>query len=348
MLELIVFFHLPNQGKPPPQVMPGGEEDSKYNNNTKFRRRNLSSSDGALDYEIGVVVLVHGFCSGDVWGPVARGESIVDSSGQPVNHRRSITGPDFTNFLVFEDFVRARTNDVFASLLKDFLDSHGLTYSSGRSCSIVAHSQGGMAALTLYRNYWTCLDNSQATRLIQTVGTPFQGSNLASVGVTLKDGTDAFVQTLANLGAIDSDNFHMSLEEALQECKVKMDHLSRSSAAAWLQTIPNTYRAKVWYRTTSFTDRSFRWDYCHVFTDLLLDDPDDGATEKVRGVLPGGNFVSHDEGWCHSVDWREPPQFQDPTYNRLMDSFAHQPQRLLTPNRPPPGTTTHTILQYMK
>ncbi|MCB1034152.1 MAG: conditioned medium factor, partial [Acidobacteria bacterium] len=78
------------------------------------------------------LLLVHGYCSGDVWGPVA---------GQ------------FTNASRFQDLNANRSHDAFAQRIWTF----GNTWFS---YGIVAHSQGGAASLHLYTYYWSGLDNA--------------------------------------------------------------------------------------------------------------------------------------------------------------------------------------------
>ncbi len=107
----------------------------------------------------GKLMLVHGYCSGDVWGSV---------QGQ------------FSNSIKFSDLNQNRSHDQFANLIRNF----GASYPS---FGIVAHSQGGAASLHLYTYYWSGLDYATGgSRFIQTVGTPYQGTalagNLAALG----------------------------------------------------------------------------------------------------------------------------------------------------------------------
>ena len=106
----------------------------------------------------GKLMLVHGYCSGGNPFPVSQ----------------------FSNYIVFSDPNKNRTHDQFANLIKNF----GAAYPS---FGIVAHSQGGAASLHLYTYYWSGLDYATGgSRLIQTVGTPYQGTalagNLAALG----------------------------------------------------------------------------------------------------------------------------------------------------------------------
>ncbi|VAW37214.1 Conditioned medium factor [hydrothermal vent metagenome] len=104
------------------------------------------------------LLLVHGYCSDNVW---------AYSAGQ------------FSNSAIFNDFNQNRSHDNFANRIKNF----GAQYSS---FGVVAHSQGGAASLHLYTYYWSGLDYSSGNRMIQSVGTPYRGTpiagNLAALG----------------------------------------------------------------------------------------------------------------------------------------------------------------------
>ncbi|MGB0496192.1 MAG: choice-of-anchor X domain-containing protein [Kangiellaceae bacterium] len=212
------------------------------------------------------LLLVHGYCSGSVWNS---------------NH--------FTDAAVFEDYDANRTHEEFAQLILDF----GAPYSS---YGIVAHSQGGAAALHLYSRYWSGLDNATGGRLIQSVGTPYQGTSLAG--------------NIAAIGAI----FGI-------QCGYATD-LTYSGASNWLSTIPNWARSEVDYYTTSFTDKWWRWDYCHIASDFLLSDPEDGTTEKWSGKLSGAVNRGHTTGQCHTSGMRDPAQTNDANRNASMNSRA--------------------------
>jgi len=103
------------------------------------------------------LLLVHGYCSGNVWGGVA---------GQ------------FSSASIFQDLNQNRSHDAFARLIQ----SYGNTWNS---YGIVAHSQGGAASLHLYNYYWSGLDNATGSRLIQSVGTPYRGTALAGNAAAL-------------------------------------------------------------------------------------------------------------------------------------------------------------------
>ncbi len=213
------------------------------------------------------LLLVHGYCSGGVW-PASQ----------------------FATSSTFLDTNQNRSHDAFARLIRSF----GATWNS---FGIVAHSQGGAAALHLYNYYWSGLDNATGARLIQSVGTPYQGTNLA--------GILAAIGSWFGAGCGTNDN------------------LSYSGAASWMAGIPTTSRAKVNYYTTAF--RTTNWwtnDYCHAASDLVLSDPEDGTVEKAYGQLPGAVNRGHFTGQCHTAGMRDPAQYLDSTRNATMSLNA--------------------------
>ncbi len=216
----------------------------------------------------GKLLLVHGYCSGGVW---------------PTSH--------FSNYAVFQDYHQNRTHDQFAQLIRNF----GAQFPS---FGIVAHSQGGCAALHLYTYYWSGLDYSSGSRLIQSVGTPYQGTSLAG--------------NLALLGQI----FGVG-------CGSNWD-LTYDGARLWLSGIPWWARNRVYYATTSFEDKWWRYDYCNMASDVVLDDPDDGTTERWAGQLSGGHNMGHKEGWCHTSGMRDPAQTTDYSRNYWMNIYANR------------------------
>ncbi len=216
----------------------------------------------------GKLMLVHGYCSEGVW---------------PTS--------DFTDYAVFQDYNQNRSHDEFARLIRDF----GSQFSS---FGVVAHSQGGDASLHLYTYYWSGLDYSSGDRLIQSVGTPYQGTALAG--------------DLALLGEIFGAG-----------CGPNWD-LTYDGSALWLSGIPSWARNRVHYWTTSDEDVWWRWDYCSAATDIVLDDPEDGVVERWAGQLSGGHNHGHKEGWCHTNDMRDPAQYLDHGRNYEMNAYANR------------------------
>ena len=182
------------------------------------------------------------------------------------------------------------SNDQFARYIRDFADSQSI-----EGCGIIAHSQGGLAALHLYTYYWSCLDyGTSGSRMIQSVGSPYQGTDIAG--------------SLASLGSVFGAG-----------CGTNTD-LTESGAAAWLSTIPTWARNQVNYWTTSFQDNWWSYDYCNFFTDPFLSDPDDGAIEKGKGQLPYGINRGHKSGWCHTGGMADPAQCTDSSRNSEMNA----------------------------
>ncbi|MBB3801033.1 hypothetical protein FHR47_001267 [Xanthomonas arboricola] len=213
------------------------------------------------------LVLVHGYCSNGVW-PQAQ----------------------FTNASTFLDAKQNRSNDQFAQRIAQFA-------SQWSSFSTVAHSQGGMAALHLYTYYWSGLDNASGGRVMQSVGTPYQGTNLSGV--------------LAAVGSW----FGVG-------CGTNAD-MTYDGAKAWLAGIPADARAKVNYYTTSFAKTNwYTNDYCNAASDLVLNDPEDGTVEQVNAQLPGGVNRGHTTGQCHTTGMRDPAQYLDANRNAVMNANA--------------------------
>lgn len=216
----------------------------------------------------GKLMLVHGYCSGGNPFPVSQ----------------------FSNYIVFSDPNKNRTHDQFANLIRNF----GASYPS---FGIVAHSQGGAASLHLYTYYWSGLDYATGgTRLIQSVGTPYQGTALA--------GNLALLGQIFGAGCGSNNN------------------LTYSGAASWLSGIPSWARAKIHYSTTSFEDVWWRYDYCNIATDPFLSDPDDGVVERAYAQLSGANNRGHKTGWCHTSGMRDPAQTSDSSRNADMNANA--------------------------
>lgn len=227
----------------------------------------LSAADFGTQAVGGKLLLIHGYCAG----------------GNPFPTWQ------FTDYAVFHDPNQSRSHDQFANLILNL-------GSQFPSFGAVAHSQGGAASLHLYTYYWSGFDYATGNRLIQTVGTPYQGTALAG-----------------NLAAIAS--------VFGSGCGSNYD-LTYTGAANWLAGIPSWARARVHYSTTSFSDVWYRYDYCSLATDAFLSDPDDGVTERAYGQLPGANNRGHKTGWCHTTSMRDPGQTTDSARNADMNANA--------------------------
>lgn len=217
-------------------------------------------------------ILVHGYCAGG--NPFPTGQ--------------------FSNAIAFSDPAAPASwsHDTFANKIDAFANANGLD-----GCGCIAHSQGGAACLHLYRYYYSCLDNAETSgKMIQSVGTPYQGTALAG--------------SIAAIGDIFGAG-----------CGTNSD-LTYSGASSWLSSIPAWARSQVTYYTTSFEDKWWRWDYCHLASDLILSDPEDGTTEKSKGQLSGANNGGHRDKQCHTTGMRDPPQYRDSSRNSAMNANA--------------------------
>jgi hypothetical protein len=222
----------------------------------------VAGSTGLLPALDRALMLVHGYCSPQIWPP-------SDFSGET---------------LFFLDSFANRSHDAFAHLIGAFggqVDSFG----------VVAHSQGGPAALHLLTYYTSGLDLAVGERRIQSLGSPYLGTPLAGL--------------LAGIGQV----FGIG-------CGPNTD-LSESGAVLWAVGIPTWARNEVTVYTTSFAGL-----WCEFVTNLLLDNPEDGVTELDRAILPGMNVMPHFVGQCHTYLMLEPAQFLDSARNAAMDAAA--------------------------
>jgi hypothetical protein len=235
--------------------------------------------------------MVHGYCASGNPFPL---EHFTDAI--------AFVDPDYEVSITEETPYHPNNNwshDEFARRIRRFAIQKHIT-----NCSCIAHSQGGMACLHLHANYWSCLDensteNNSGHRRIQSVGTPYQGTSLA--------GELASMGSMLGVGCGTHEG------------------MTYAGAAAWLTTIPKASKEAVHYYTTSFEARPW-WrsanNYCQSFTDVLLDDPDDGTTEQWAGQLPGGVNQGHTMGQCHTGSMRDPSQSLDYSRNKEMNGNA--------------------------
>ena len=132
---------------------------------------------------------------------------------------------------------------------------------------------------------------------MQSVGTPYQGTNLAGV--------------LSALGGIFGVGCGSN------------SNLTYSGAASWLAGIPSWARGQVHYYSTGF--RSTNWwtnDFCNFASDLVLSDPEDGTVERSSAQLPGAVNQGHVSGQCHTAGMRDPAQYLDASRNSVMNANA--------------------------
>jgi len=215
------------------------------------------------------LVLLHGYCAGaNPWTP-----------------------SDFTNAYFFEDVNANRNIDEFSLKVAEF--AQNIAGFSG-----VGHSQGGQVLLHLHNYYWTGLEtlNPKQGRIIQSVGTPYQGCSGAGSG--------------ANLAKMFGTG-----------CGSNQD-LTPDGSSLWLKDILHEHRSNVYYYTTTYKQGSFFGDYCNMAVNLVLNWPNDGTAELSLSQLTKANSQGNTEKWCHTTGMSYPAQYTDHTRNRLMNSLA--------------------------
>jgi len=197
----------------------------------------------------------------------------------------------FAESILFMDLEQSRTNDEFAQKIAQFAAALDL-----QSFGLVAHSQGGLASVHLHAYYFSNLELATGARLIQSVGSPYQGSALAG--------------SISDLGNV----FGVG-------CGANFD-LTHDGAALWLRGITSTHvLADVFYYTTQYQTGGLI-NSCNIASNLVLSWPNDGVTEKDYSTLQGGNFQAHTKGQCHTVNMNWLPQCWDATRNAVLSTQA--------------------------
>jgi hypothetical protein len=219
--------------------------------------------------------------------PPVGGHALVLSHGYCASSNPWPTAQFASDAWKYENLSTNLSNDAFAVDI-------ATRAAQFKSYGIVAHSQGGCAALHLYAFYWSGLDWAGSGRLLQCVGSPLEGTALAG--------------NIAALGQV----FGI-------QCGATYD-MTYDGAAAWLSTIPSAARAKLYTHTTTFNDVPFFYDYCSLASDVFLSDPEDGVVEHSAGHIVGGNDMGLRSGWCHIPGMRDPAQTGDSNRNATMNA----------------------------
>jgi len=181
-------------------------------------------------------------------------------------------------------------NDAYAKKVMAWIDKQDVG-----SFGIIAHSQGGMVSLHMHNYYFTGLEGATNGRLIQTVGTPFQGTSAA--------GWAADFGVFFGFG-----------------CGSQSD-LTRDGAVNWASGISASARSDVYFFTTTHKTKTTFGDYCSLAMNLVLQSPNDGTTELIYASLDGAHNMGNMEPWCHSQGMGYLPQSDDP--NRNKDMYAN-------------------------
>jgi len=220
------------------------------------------------------LILIHGYCTAsNPWTPNAN---------------------LFENGYFFLDKSNSISNDAFAKKIVAFCETHNLG-----DFSVIGHSQGGMVGTHLRNYYWSGLDGvspASDKRIIQSLGTPYQGCSMAG--------------SAANLGKV----FGVG-------CGTNND-LAPDGARLWLSGISMDTRKLVHYYTTSYQQGKLFGDYCNMAVNAVLQWPNDGVTENVFTPLVGGNNEGNVQKQCHTTEMGYTAQYYDNTRNSVMNKFA--------------------------
>eukprot|EP00051_Salpingoeca_urceolata_P026349 m.476993 g.476993 ORF g.476993 m.476993 type:complete len:707 (+) comp20716_c0_seq1:203-2323(+) len=223
--------------------------------------------------------------------------SAVESKVMMVHGYCASTNPWETNAQYLDNAVfplradASMRTDEFANFVLDYAESNGIN-----KFSCIGFSQGGMVCTHIYNYYFSAMDGfgPDDGRVVQTLATPMQGNTGASTGSAL---IDLFGGCPAN------------------------EDLTKEAAALWLTGITTETASQVYMITTQY-ETSWVNGYCSLVMNLVLQSHNDGATERDLAPLPGATLVTHDFGWCHTVDSKYPVSWSNVEYIKYLNEHA--------------------------
>ena len=199
----------------------------------------------------------------------------------------------FSKAFYFDENNLNLSNDAYARRVINFI----INKTPIRAMSYIAHSQGGMVSTHLLNYYFTDDDDRAGNgRLVQSVGTPYQGTSLA-------DDVASFTRIFGIGCGGNSD-------------------LSRDGAANWISGISTFQRREIYFYTTTYLNKAGFPRFCNLGTNLLLSNPNDGITELSSSMLPNGNNEGNTVKQCHSVSMEYLAQYDDRERNIEMNRLA--------------------------
>lgn len=232
------------------------------------------------------ILLVHGWCSLPAWRS-------ADFNDGPTR--------------VFSDPTTSRSHDAFAQRIR----TQGNAMFSN-SFSIVAHSQGGNASTHLRAFYNSRLDNSQAPRMIQTMGTPYGGSTLM----------DLYVAS-GPLGWLIGIVFTGGCEPQL--------NLTTLGSSLWRSSIPNHVRDDVYFyrtrhrRPSNVFQRLQFWRWNCKITSYVIPRSDDGVVSHTQGQFSSANNMGITDSECHTDGMKYADQKDNAGRNSILDREGRPP-----------------------
>jgi len=217
----------------------------------------------------GKLVLLHGYCAGsNPWTPA-----------------------DFTNAAFYLDANANVNNQQFATKVYNWAEANGFP-----SYGIAGHSQGGMVGLHLLNYFETGLDDAAGSKLLQSLGTPYQGCSAAG--------------TAANLGKLFGAG-----------CGSNTD-LTTDGAKLWLAGVTQQAQRSVHYYTTTYEQGKMFGDWCSLPMNALLEWPNDGTCEIEHASLPYGNYMGNTQKQCHTNQMGYMAQYLDRSRNVQISNNA--------------------------
>ncbi|MEM9557662.1 MAG: hypothetical protein AAGC60_25615 [Acidobacteriota bacterium] len=231
------------------------------------------------------LVISHGYCGSNAgWMPyISDFWATLDAHGRNKVH-------------LFNDPRQGRSHDQFAQQLMAFIEAR-----PDDAYSIIGQSQGGVAGVHLLAFYnFEPLDSSAATYKVQTVASPWGGSQIM-------DTLEYLTSTNSLLGPVGR------IVTAMWECPI-VPNLTTGGAALWRSLLPPAVLDAVrFYRAKGGT-----WP-CHEVLSALIHGDDDGVVTVTAqghtGVDNGGLKTQQ----CHGgFNFRHPPVHADWLRNESM------------------------------
>jgi len=220
----------------------------------------------------GAILLLHGYCSGtNPFSPAPQ---------------------DWTKGYYFLRSSVSDTHDQFAQYVLQWASGLNLT-----SYAIVGHSQGGIIGAHIKNFYFSGLDvNSGSGRLLQSIGTPYEGCTAA--------GSSASLGSMFGVGC--GKNFDLSLD----------------GSKLWEPSITTDTRSEIYYYTTTYKQGTWFGDSCSAAMNMILEWPNDGTAEIVYTDIRDANNMGNVQKQCHTTGMNYMAQYQDHTRNAQMNTAA--------------------------
>jgi hypothetical protein len=150
----------------------------------------------------------------------------------------------------------------------------------------------------LHAFYWSYVDHLANGRCVQSLCSPYKGSSGA--------GMLGFLTKISGQG-----------------CGANED-LTVEGAELWQAGVPADIAAETWYYYTGYPESAEKgMRYCSLATQSTLENPNDGATERINTALDGGNDMGYSEKECHTANMKYPPAFLNAQRNAEINAAIY-------------------------